>query len=67
MSFTRIALETHDTDLYECLCAYARASQLGDIFKTNTVTCKTDVYKCGTNNSILHTEEESVPFLSREQ
>jgi hypothetical protein len=49
MSFTRIALETHDTDLYECLCAYARASQLGDIFKTNTVTCKTDVYKCGTN------------------
>jgi hypothetical protein len=34
---------------YEHGCKILLTSQLRDIFKANTVTCKTDVYKCGTN------------------
>jgi hypothetical protein len=49
MSFTRIALETHYTHMSTGVKFYRLASILSDIFKANRVTCKTDVYKCGTN------------------
>jgi hypothetical protein len=44
----RVALETHDTHNSTGV-KILQASQLRDIFKANMVTCKTDVYKCGTN------------------
>jgi hypothetical protein len=45
-----------------------QASQLRDIFKANIVTCKTDVYKCGTNKIIFfYNRQKNVTFMHRYQ